>query len=184
MTYGELKKRVLELIFSSSVAGSDIPATYNNQADYIAMIPGLVNSAQMDIATSVKRIRAKKALNQCTHTHSGGKYFYDFPPDCWLPFTGGMYMEFAGRYERFFAYRFVADKIELPCEAPEGLYLEYWRFPAMINVNTPDSTELDNTPDVHQCLVYFAAANLLVYDDAYRFTVFMNEYKERMSRLR
>ena len=49
MTYGELKNRVLELIFSYSVAGSQIPATYNNQADYIAMIPGLVNNGQMDI---------------------------------------------------------------------------------------------------------------------------------------
>ena len=54
----------------------------------------------------------------------------------------------------------------------------------MVNANTPDSMELDNTPDVHQCLVYYVAANLLIYDDAYRYTVFMNEYKERMSRLK
>ena len=54
----------------------------------------------------------------------------------------------------------------------------------MVSANTGDSIELDNTPDVHQCLVYYVAANLLVYDDAYRFTVFMNEYKERMSRLK
>ncbi len=44
MTFGELKKRVLQLIFSYSVAGSEIPATYNNQADYLAMIPGLINT--------------------------------------------------------------------------------------------------------------------------------------------
>ena len=58
LTYGELKRRVLELIFSYSIAGSVIPETYNNQADYIAMIPGLVNNGQMDIATSTKRIPA------------------------------------------------------------------------------------------------------------------------------
>ena len=51
MTYGELKQRVLELIFSYSVAGSEIPATYNNQADYLAMIPGLVNNGQRPILT-------------------------------------------------------------------------------------------------------------------------------------
>ena len=63
MTYGELKKRVLQLIFSYSVAGSEIPATYNNQADYLAMIPGLVNNGQMDIATSVKRLPAQVLID-------------------------------------------------------------------------------------------------------------------------
>ncbi len=184
MTYGELKKRVMELVFSYSVAGSEIPAAYNNQADYIAMIPGLVNNAQMDIATSVKRLPAKKAVNELIYTESGGKYFYEMPSDCWLPFTGGLYFEHGGKYERFFGYQFIAGKIEMPCPAPEGLYLEYWRYPRMVTANTADSIELDNTPDVHQCLVYYVAANLLVYDDAYRFTVFMNEYKERMSRLK
>ena len=62
VTYGELKRRVLELIFSYSIAGSVIPETYNNQADYIAMIPGLVNNGQMDIATSTKRIPAMAYL--------------------------------------------------------------------------------------------------------------------------
>ena len=43
MTCGTLKKRVMQLIFSYSVAGSEIPDTYNNQTDYQAMIPSLVN---------------------------------------------------------------------------------------------------------------------------------------------
>ena len=184
MTYGELKSRVLELIFSYSVAGSEIPATYNNQQDYINMIPGLVNNAQMDIATTVKRLPERKALREMIYTERGGKFYYELPADCWMPLTGGLYIEFGRRYERFFGYRFVAGKIELPCKAPEGVFLEYWRFPKMVNANTADSDELDNTPDVHQCLVYYVAANLLIYDDAYRYTVFMNEYKERMSRLK
>ena len=184
MTYGELKARVLELIFSYSVAGSEIPATYNNQADYIAMIPGLVNSGQMDIATSVKRLPARIAFSELEESEEGGKYYYALPSDCWLPFTGGLLFEHSRKYGRFFAYRFVAGKIELPFEAPEGLYLEYWRYPRMITAGTGDSVELDNTPDVHQCLVYYVAANLLAYDDPYRYTAFLNEYKDRMSRLR
>ena len=87
MTYGELKNRVLELIFSYSVAGSQIPATYNNQADYIAMIPGLVNNGQMDIATSVKRIPAIVLLADLEQEQVGERILYMLPDDCWLPFT-------------------------------------------------------------------------------------------------
>ena len=89
MTYGELKNRVLELIFSYSVAGSQIPATYNNQADYIAMIPGLVNNGQMDIATSVKRIPAMAILSELESEQVGERILYQLPADCWMPFTGG-----------------------------------------------------------------------------------------------
>ena len=98
MTYGELKNRVLELIFSYSVAGSQIPATYNNQADYIAMIPGLVNNGQMDIATSVKRIPAMVLLSDLEQEQIGERILYKLPDDCWLPFTGGLLFERSRRY--------------------------------------------------------------------------------------
>ena len=62
--------------------------------------------------------------------------------------------------------------------------LEYWRFPEEVDDKTTDDTELDNTPDVHECLVYYVAANLLIYDDPYRYTVFKNAYEERKARLR
>ena len=54
----------------------------------------------------------------------------------------------------------------------------------MIDSLTSDSKELDNTPDVHECLVFYVAAHLLAYDDAYRYTVFLNMYEERRKRLR
>ena len=103
MTYGELKDRVLELIFSYSVAGSQIPATYNNQADYIAMIPGLVNNGQIDIATSVKRIPAMAFLSDLENEQVGERVLYKLPADCWLPFTGGLLFPRSRRYERFSA---------------------------------------------------------------------------------
>ena len=184
MTYGELKNRVLELIFSYSVAGSQIPATYNNQADYIAMIPGLVNNGQMDIATSVKRIPAIAFLEDLEQEQAGERVLYKLPDDCWLPFTGGLLLPRSRRYERFFGYRIIAGKIELPWRAPEGMALEYWRYPERVSADTGDDVVLDNTPDVHECLVFYVAAHLLAYDDAYRYTVFLNMYEERISRLR
>ena len=102
MTYGELKNRVLELIFSYSVAGSEIPATYNNQAEYIAMIPGLVNNGQMDIATSVKRIPAMVPLSELESEQVGERILYKLPSDCWMRFNDGLLFQKSRRYERFF----------------------------------------------------------------------------------
>ena len=184
MTYGELKKRVLQLIFSYSVAGSEIPATYNNQADYLAMIPGMVNNGQMDIATSVKRLPAQVLLADLETETVNGRLLYKLPADCWMPFTGGLLYERSRRYERFFGYRFISGFINLQRCAPSGLLLEYWRYPELIDAATPDSTELDNTPDVHECLVFYVAAHLLAYDDPYRYTIFKNMYEERRAALR
>ena len=184
MTYGELKSRVLELIFSYSVAGSPIPAAYNNQADYLAMIPGLVNNGQMDIATSVKRIPAMVPFNELESEQVEERVLYKLPSDCWLPFPGGLLFSHSCRYERYFGYRMIAGRIELPFHAPSGLALEYWRYPERVSADTPDGTELDNTPDVHECLVFYVAAHLLAYDDAYRYTVFLNMYEDRRKRLK
>ena len=49
MNYGQVKKASLELIFSESIAGDPIALSYNNQADYVRMIPRLVNDGMMYI---------------------------------------------------------------------------------------------------------------------------------------
>ena len=110
MTYGELKKRVLQLIFSYSVAGSTIPATYNNQADYLAMIPGLVNNGQYDMATGRKRLPAMASLDKLETVEVAGKTLFKLPADCWMPFVGGLLCERSRRYERYFQYRFAAGQ--------------------------------------------------------------------------
>ena len=56
MNYGQLKRQVMQLVFSESIAGNEIPVTYNNQAEYIRAIPGLANDCMMYIATTVKKI--------------------------------------------------------------------------------------------------------------------------------
>ena len=37
---------------------------------------------------------------------------------------------------------------------------------------------------MHECIVFYVAAHLLAYDDAYRYTAFMNEYEKQKARLR
>ena len=186
MTYGTLKKRVMQLIFSYSVAGSESPDTYNNQADYLAMIPSLVNDVQMDVATTVRRLPAIAELSSLTHHSVGGKEQYILPADCWNLMTGGLLYKHSKRYDRFFGYRLLAGGrvLELPARLGDEFAVEYWRYPELIDDDTDEDQELDNTPDVHECIVYYVASYLLLYDDPYRAKIFKDQYTERLARLK
>ena len=183
MTYKECKDRALQLAFNYSLAGTEIPGTYNNQADYLAMIPGLINEAEMDIATTVRRIPAQKALSDLHCVPGDREDIYLLPRDCYLPVTGGLIEE--RRPERFSGFRFVGrNKISVPHGLGEYLILEYFRYPRKLHQSVHDGCRLDNDPAVHECIPYYVAYGLLLYDDAYRAQVFKNEYEQRKFRLR
>ena len=183
MTFGDLKENVLKLIFSYSVAGTQIPATYNNQADYIAMIPGLANSAEMEIATTVRRIPAEKKLSSLTVTHETYCDVYALPDDCWQVMHGGLLCP--DRIHRFREYRVMLDgSLRVGRNTDPDLILEYWRYPDTVGASTADTVELDNTPDAHEAIVFYVAAGRLTYDDAYRAQMFRNEYELRKKSLK
>ena len=186
MTLGEMKRRVLELVFSYSVAGSEIPATYNNQADYEGMIPGLVNQAEIEIATSVKRIYESVKVSDLERTEVDGMERYLLPSKCWLPLTNGLLICLPRhRHGRYTDYRMLGGKyLVLPPGRAEFLTLEYWRYPERIDNDSPEDTELDNTPDVHEAIVFYVAGHLLLYDDAYRSKVLLAEYESRKGQLK
>ena len=58
MKYGEVCNAALQLMNQYSLAGDNIPTTYNNQADYYRRMAELVDDAQMVIAAGPRRIRA------------------------------------------------------------------------------------------------------------------------------
>ena len=58
MTYGQMRDRVLMLLNQYSIAGGKIRVTYNNQADYLARVPGAVNEALVYLATTARRLRS------------------------------------------------------------------------------------------------------------------------------
>ena len=186
MTYGKLKERVMQLIFSYSVAGSEIPESYNNQADYLAMIPSLVNDAQMDVATTVRRLPAIAELSSLEHYTLCGKELYTLPDDCWNLMTGGLLYRDSPLYDRFFGYRLIAGGriLEMPAHMGDEFAVEYWRYPTVVDDVTDDDEELDNTPEVHECIVYYVASYLLLYDDPYRAEIFKKQYTERLARLK
>ncbi|MDO5445952.1 MAG: hypothetical protein Q4F31_10080 [Eubacteriales bacterium] len=186
MTFGECKNRALQLAFNYSLAGTVLPESYNNQADYLAMIPGLVNEAQMDIATSERRIPKTVRLNELEHSPSGVWEVYSLPDDCWQMMLGGLLRLDTRNPTRFAGYMVgLGKKLYLPSAmSTADFLLEYWRYPQTVTDDTPDDTELDNEPETHECIVYYVAYGMLLYDDPYRAQVFKTEYEQRIAKLR
>ena len=100
--------------------------------------------------------------------------------------TGGLLYKHSKRYDRFFGYRLLAGGrvLELPARLGDEFAVEYWRYPELVDDDTDEDQELDNTPDVHECIVYYVASYLLLYDDPYRAKIFKDQYTERLARLK
>ena len=157
------------------------------------MIPGLANSAMMEIATSVRRIPAFVFLSTITPTDFGIWDRYTLPADCWQVVQNGL-MDIGGvmsggnsRFgRRFIDYKvFIDGSLLLPKGTDvTSLVLEYRRYPATVNTDTPDSTELDGVPETHEAIVYYVAADILEYDDAYRAQIFRKMYLTKIARIR
>lgn len=64
MNIKECKDAALKLINQYSIAGTQIALSYNNQADYILRMVELINSAQMEIAKTTKKIYAQHDVVQ------------------------------------------------------------------------------------------------------------------------
>ena len=185
ITYGEVKKQALELAFDYSIAGAQIPGTYNNQDDYLCMIPQLVNSAQMEIATTVKKIPAMVNVDTLTKDLGETREIYNLPTDFYKIMDGGFLLLDDRGGKRIKKYRIINNKkLFMPDGINNDMILEYWRFPTKLESNVADSTELDNTVDTHYAVPFYVAAHLLLYDDAYRYAVLLNEWETRLARLR
>jgi len=191
MNYGQLKRTVMQLVFSESIAGTEIPTTYNNQADYLRMIPALANDGMMYIATTVKRIPEMVPLTDLPMEEKGSYNLYTLPKNFWRMHNGGIvwpHQVEGGRliYERYHWYRlYTNDKLLVPKNVRnlEEMMVEYYRYPAMLGDEPGDTVELDNTPDTHAALPYYIAAQLVLYDDPFRYSALWNAFETRLSRI-
>ena len=194
MNYGQVKKAALQLIFSESIAGTPIPSTYNNQADYEGMIPALVNDCMMYIATTVKKIPAMVKLADLDFDPSNTEFdIYMLPTDCFEMMNGGLVLahkkndfgQIANRVHQVYRL-YGGNQLWLPKNVGQthDFYLEYWRYPRQLAADVEDEEELDNTPDTHAVIPYWVAAHTVEYDDAHRAAFFYNAFEDRISRLK
>lgn len=181
MTYGEARDAALYLIHQESIAGTEIPGTYNNQQDYLNRIPSLINAAQMDIATTAKKIPAVAMLGDMTCNEKYGAYLYTLPFNLYQRRGSGLLVPTPdGKYARFNQVLNVdRDQLLLREKLPDGTMLEYYRYPHRIMPDTEDDEQLDNVPEAQEAVPYYVAAHLVLQDDAFRYATLYNEYNAK-----
>lgn len=187
MTYGELKIKVLQLMNQYSIAGGEVALSYNNQADYVFRIPGLINDAMTKITTSVRPLRKVVALSELEHEVKGDYVLYTLPDDCWQ-LTGGGLIHFAdNRMQRFHKYHNIGEKqIAVPHYIKPEVMVEYFRYyiPLPVSPAVPaDDLQPDGPVEALTAATYYAAAYLLQYDDPYGYQSCYNEFEDRLSTL-
>ena len=185
MTYGELKTKVLNLVFSYSVAGEENKSSYNNQADYINMIPPLLSSVQAYIY-QIKKIRDSILLRDLEVEDIGSSYMYHLPDDCMNVIPGIIIP--GGKYGPVFTRRmdyklFGGTKMLAPKDYPEDAILEYEKRAVPIPQNVSDNYVLRNTEEVNEIIPFYIAAFVVLYDDPFRYSALYNEFETRLQRL-
>lgn len=184
MNYKKARDITLQLINQYSVAGSKVPDTYNGQADYLNRIPNLLNDAAMQAATTTAPIRVLDDLKNLRCDDNGAWLVYTMPDDCWQLSSGGLIQYDGETFRRFHGYHPVGpNKIAVPKDIAGEVQVEYFRYPRMLDANPKDEDELDNTPVVQLALPFYAAAQLVMQEDAFAFSALSNEFESRLARL-
>lgn len=184
MNYKWARDFTLELINQYSIAGSRIPDSYNNQADYVLRIPKLLDDAQMYAATNQARIRAVVPMENLDHREREGWVMYELPEDCWQVCSSGILRLYDGKVQRYHKYHQVGDRgIMVPASLDGCLHLEYFRYPTLLGQNPTESTELDNSAAAQMALPYYVAAHLAMHDDPFVYQALYNEFEAKLARL-
>ena len=192
MTYGECRDLALNLIHQESIAGVTIPGSYNNQQDYLNKIPGLINAAQVDIATTTKPIPAWVELGDLMCIEKHGNYVYTLPEDLWQRRGSGLIFpsqekrsDYELHYDRYNHVRMIGNnQIILSEKLPPDTILEYYRYPVRMQNDPEDDDLLDNVPEAQEAVPYYVAAHIVMYDDAFLYATLQNEYSARKDAMR
>ena len=187
MTYGQLKDRVLQLIFSYSIAGDEIELSYNNQEDYVKQIPGLLNTCQSYIY-QIHKIEDSILLKDLESEDSGnGLVTYFLPDDCLKLKPGLIVPKGKGSgvvFTRYTGYRlYGGNKIMCKKGLPDNTIVEYQSRGLPVPDNPPDTYVLRNTDEINDIIPFYIAAFVVLYDDAFRYSALYNEFETRLQRL-
>ena len=180
--YSEIKRMVLSLIGQYTMAGNVVADSYNNQADYLNKIPGLINAALMNLRTYAKPSTTLKVLSD--GEEYSGMLRYEMPEDFRKLKTGGVYILRHGQLSKTNDYRLMGGKtILLPKQENTEYAVEYYCYPSQLPLTCNDSYDLREEPDVIQAAIYYAAAMLMMQEDEFTYATLFNEYESRLQRM-
>lgn len=183
MTYGEMKEYVLQLLNQYSVAGGEVPLTYNNQADYVARIPALTRDGLYYVTTTCRKLRAVADLAEPERV--GEMLVYTLPDDYYQMMSGGLIrLDERGRFSRYHGYRMIGGRQIMIPAADKGVYkLEYFRYPG-VPEGTPEADDfLDCPPEAQEALAFYVAAHLAMEDSSFLYGALYNEFEMKLTRL-
>ena len=181
MLYSEIKRETLGHINQYSMAGTPVAASYNNQADYLNRIPILVNEGVMNVRTLVK---PEPVVLQLVDGESYGNMIrYQLPENFWSLRTGGVSVIRNGRFEKTNEYRLQGKDFILTPDNGDTYTIEYYRYPNKLPLSPVDDFDLEEDEEVIQAATYYAAANLVLFEDEHAYARLYNDYESRLSRI-
>lgn len=185
MNFGYIRDRALQLVDQYSVAGQTVALSYNNQADYVKKIPGLVDDGMTLLSTTYRRLRASVALSTLARVKFGDATAYVMPDDFWQMSSAGMVtFDKDGKIVRWHRYHVMEEKMfVLDGEPPVPLIVEYYRYPRLTGLNPAETDELDGPIEMQLVLPYYVAAHLVMLDNAFAYSALFNEFESRAIRL-
>ena len=189
MTYGWVQNQVLKLLNQYSIAGTGVPTTYNNQADFINRIPSLVNDAIMEIATTVKKIPASVELTSLYCDEVGEYKRYRLPQNFYQFQSGSIIRTADGQRLHTNRYRIEGrDYVLIPKDEAGDYTINYYRYPTLVPESAsastdPDKIRLDNTEETHMAIPFYVASFLLADSDAFRCSLFYNKYEDKLAKM-
>lgn len=184
MTYGELKRKVLELIGRYSIAGALVSSDYNNQSDYENRIPGLLNDAFLRIRTEA-RPRVSVAYFRNGGTRLGDMRMFVLPSGYRGIKTGGVFLISDGSFRPSANYRLLGERSVLfPDDGAERM-IEYYENPEALPGSPEDGYEThDADAEVMAAACYYAASMLLLGRDEFAHVSLCNEFESRLAGMR
>lgn len=184
MNYGWARDFTLELINQYSMAGQKVPASYNDQQDYLLRIPKLLDDAQHYVATTTGRITDMVGLEELPREERGAWYIYTLPANCWQVCSGGLVRFDGPRLQRFHKYHMIGKgQLAVPKTLDGDISVEYYRYPVKLGDKPRDTAPLDNTEEAQRAIPYYAAAHLVMHDNAFAYGALINEFETKLARL-
>jgi hypothetical protein len=187
--YYEFRDFVLQLIDRFSADGAELLGNYNDQGDYMARIPGLLNSAMIDIAVNGQAfLGVMEPKNEDLEPLAGGFTSVKVPEDFQRMTGDGIPVVRQGRMTRIKGYYMAGkDRVLIRNDLMRDGILEYYRNPVMLDTAPGadiDDLELDGTLEAQMAAGYFVAAMLVLQDDSFAYAALRNEYDDRLTNMR
>lgn len=184
MTYGQVRDHVLMLLNQYTIAGSAVEPSYNNQQDYLARIPALVNDAMMEIATTARKLPAVLPLAGLPREEVGEEVRIPLPADFYQLVSGSVARLKNGRTVHTNCCAVQGRQyLLLPRDTAEDCVLTYWRYPNLLPEQPGDAAQLDNLPETHYAIPFYVASFLVSHDDPFLCSLFYNKYEDKLSKM-